>query len=195
MVKRIGQKPCTCRPQKHSTYRIYIYPSPPGCCYMHCGLLWPVVFGLLLQDKCNPLYVHMYASCIPPGPFPSPMQAAAVSVCQFLASEVHKPVHSTPEEEEEEEEPSPESKAPKKKLTVKRAMTADPVAAVLSRSVSAPQRAQPPTIPPPSPVVTQIMEMGFPRRHVEYAMQVIKEVIRDDYKNIIVKRSSYFPSL
>lgn len=45
-------------------------------------------------------------------------------------------------------------------------------ATVLSRPISSPQRVQVPAVPPPTPVVTQIMEMGFPRRHVEYAMQV-----------------------
>ncbi len=90
-------------------------------------------------------------------------------MCQFLASEVHKPVLSIPEEED----PLPDSKAPpKKKVVASKPAPQSAAATVLSRPAPTPRQPKLPTPPPPSSVVSQIMEMGFPRRHVEYAIQV-----------------------
>lgn len=80
------------------------------------------------------------------------MQGAAVSVCQFLASEVHKPSTA---------EPIPPVEATKKeKVTVKKPSAAKPVK---------PRPAEPPA---PPPIVTTIMEMGFSRKKIEYAVKV-----------------------
>ena len=80
-----------------------------------------------------------------------------MSVCQYLAAKVHNPTEPTDQ---------PSSLQPVKSVTnsVKK-----PV------KVSQQQQQQKPVAeapPPPSPIVSQIMEMGFPRRHIEYAIQV-----------------------
>ena len=88
-----------------------------------------------------------------------------MSVCQYLVSEVHKPVLSTPSSEV-----GIVDIARKKKVTKKATVP------VPTRSTAAPPSApsqppQPSPPPAPTPLVSQIMEMGFPRRHIEYAMQ------------------------
>ena len=94
-------------------------------------------------------------------------QAAAVSVCQYLVSEVHKPVLTT---HESEAGPATEpAKAATKKKAAKKAAVTIPSVAAPTPAPSRPQ--QPAPSAPPTPLVSQIMEMGFPRRHIEYAMQ------------------------
>lgn len=78
-----------------------------------------------------------------------------MSVCQYLASEVHKPLAAP----EVEPKPKPKKKAPPPKKTA-------------PQQSKPKQPAAPPEPPSPAPVVKQIMEMGFPRRHIEYAVQV-----------------------
>ena len=96
-----------------------------------------------------------------------------MSVCQYLASEVHSPlaIATTDEEEEEEEDDQPASKVP----------------ALRKKSPPEKKAAPPPKpksteLPPPSSTVSQIMEMGFPRRHIEYAMQVscLQDCLREE---------------
>ena len=102
-------------------------------------------------------------------------QAAAVSVCQYLVSEVHKPVLAIPDSEVAT--PEPVTKVVKRRVTKKLANTTPSVAAPASSSSSSsssstqPQQPSSSTTPAPTPLVSQIMEMGFPRRHIEYAMQ------------------------
>ena len=94
------------------------------------------------------------------------LQAAAVSVCQYLASEVHKPVVAVHEAEQAQAaaaSPIRTTAAPKKKTAAKKAPPSIDPALTKPAKPSEPK--------PPTPVVKQIMEMGFPRRHVEYAMQ------------------------
>ena len=87
-----------------------------------------------------------------------------MSVCQYLASEVHKPLVA----EEEVQHVQEEVKLPKKR---------PPPAKKVNVSIPTPL-AKPPVekvkqvLPPPSPVVSQLMEMGFERRVIEYAVKV-----------------------
>lgn len=74
-----------------------------------------------------------------------------MSICQYLASEVHEPHTNEPKHRE-----IPRKLTPAKKLPV---------------TVTPPTPAVPDT-PPPSRIVVQLMEMGFPRRRIEYAVQV-----------------------
>ena len=87
-------------------------------------------------------------------------QTAAVSVCQFLASEVHKPLKV---------DQTPQPKLPKKKPHHPSGSTSP---TTTTSKKTAPQPKPVKSTDPPPPVVSQIMEMGFPRRHIEYAMQV-----------------------
>ena len=111
------------------------------------------------------------------GHFLSAFQAAAVSVCQYLVSEVHKPVLTIPDAGVAT--PDPAAKIVKRRTTKKVANTTTPSAlapAPSSSSSSSSSQAQKPpasttATPAPGPLVSQIMEMGFPRRHIEYAMQ------------------------
>lgn len=76
-------------------------------------------------------------------------------MCQYLASEVHKPLRAA--------EAGQGAAAQKKVYTPKK-----------QNVVPAPPPSKPvtPAVPPPAPLVSQVMEMGFSRRHVEYAVQV-----------------------
>ena len=93
-------------------------------------------------------------------PFSPYCQTAAVSVCQFLASEVHKPLKV---------DQTPQPKLPKKKPHHPSGSTSP---TTTTSKKTAPQPKPVKSTDPPPPVVSQIMEMGFPRRHIEYAMQV-----------------------
>ena len=102
------------------------------------------------------------------------MQAAAVSVCQYLVSEVHKPVLAIPNSEVATAEPA--AKVIKRRATKKIVNITPSAPAPSSSSSSSSSQPQQPasttsTTPAPTPLVSQIMEMGFPRRHIEYAMQ------------------------
>lgn len=92
-----------------------------------------------------------------------------MSVCQYLVSEVHKPVLTSPEGEAGTAEPA---KAIRKRTAKKVAAPSPSVPPSTSAAASTPSQPKPPAPPPaPTPLVSQIMEMGFPRRHIEYAMQ------------------------
>ena len=106
----------------------------------------------------NPVEVVILLSSFPPSfplslphslPF-SPFQAAAISVCQFLAAEVYNPDSNVLPKERNKSKKKPAH--PFKKLPPKPAK---------------------PQAPPPAPIVTQLMEMGFLRRNIEYAIEVI----------------------
>ena len=92
-------------------------------------------------------------------------------MCQYLVSEVHKPVLAIPDSEVATAEPT--AKVIKRRATKKLAITTPSAPAPSSSSSSSSSQPQKPvsTIPAPTPLVSQIMEMGFPRRHIEYAMQ------------------------
>ena len=102
-----------------------------------------------------------------------------MSVCQYIASEVHKPVLSTASDNHFYEA----KPAKKKAATKKTAAAATPApntgakAAPAKAKPAAVQQPSTPTVDPPAPIVSQIMEMGFPRRHIEFAMQVNITVI------------------
>ncbi len=106
-----------------------------------------------------------------------PLQAAAVSVCQYLASEVHKPLAQIPEEEEEDEEGGKEAETvvqvPKKKpaSSSKKGSANTNTAPAPTSQPAAVQKPKPVvSAAPPTPVVAQLMEMGFERRTIEYAI-------------------------
>ena len=88
-----------------------------------------------------------------------------MSICQYLASEVHKPfIDNTTAAVAKEPEVS---KAVKKKSPPsKKASKLAPGAGQKTAPVTAK-----PDLPPPTPVVSQLMEMGFNRRYIEYAIQ------------------------
>ncbi|CAI8025927.1 E3 ubiquitin-protein ligase HERC2, partial [Geodia barretti] len=102
------------------------------------------------------------------------LEAAAVSVCQYLASEVHKPL--TPPQTT----PTPSlpisggSKSkPKKNHSSGVAPPSQP--STNKATATSKTRVKPaPELPPPSPLVSQIMEMGFPRHHIEKAIEVTR---------------------
>ena len=104
------------------------------------------------------------------------MQAAAVSVCQYLASEVHKPQDlpmATPPTSIATGSTSSTSsangsKAKQKKKTVTVAQPPASKATPPTKSKAKPAA----ELPPPSSLVSQIMEMGFPRKHIEKAIEV-----------------------
>ena len=95
-----------------------------------------------------------------------------MSVCQYLASEVHKPL--TPPQTT----PTPSlpisggSKSkPKKNHSSGVAPPSQP--STNKATATSKTRVKPaPELPPPSPLVSQIMEMGFPRHHIEKAIEV-----------------------
>ena len=84
------------------------------------------------------------------------LEGAAVSICQYLASEVHSPQAN---EATQKKQPRKVSTSAKKPLSIQSA----------SSPVVTPTVPEP---PPPSRIVSQIMEMGFQRRRIEYAIQV-----------------------
>ena len=97
------------------------------------------------------------------------LQAAAVSVCQYLASEVHKPLTpptTTPPASSSSSSGS--SKSKQKKNHVSPAQLPVNKATPPSKAKAKPAQ----ELPPPSPLVSQIMEMGFPRKHIEKAVEV-----------------------
>ena len=83
-----------------------------------------------------------------------------MSVCQYLASEVHKPLRATTAAQETVQ---------KKPHTPKKQNVVPPV--------PAPTKPVALSLPPPAPIVSQVMEMGFTRRHVEYAIQVSEPLL------------------
>ena len=97
-----------------------------------------------------------------------------MSVCQYLASEVHKPqalpVATPPNPIASSSISSANgSKAKQKKKTV--AVATQPPASKASPPTKS--KAKPAAeLPPPSSLVSQIMEMGFPRKHIEKAIEV-----------------------
>ena len=95
------------------------------------------------------------------------LQAAAVSVCQYLASEVHKPTQ--PEALSDDESISKQPAHKKKSSMPTRPV---PVATTNKKEAATKAKVKAEEPPPVNPVVTQIMEMGFPQRHIEHAMQV-----------------------
>lgn len=74
-----------------------------------------------------------------------------MSICQYLAMEVHKPLND-----------APKHKVTRSKKPIVRKSFVPTVNSL--PTISLPQ--------PPSRIVSQIMEMGFPRRRIEYAIQV-----------------------
>ena len=96
-------------------------------------------------------------------------QAAAVSMCQYLASEVHSPHTETSQATAKEAEESNDTK--KKLPPTKKVSKPFPSPGTQPK---APTAVAPAKLPPPSPVVSQLMEMGFDRRYIEYAIQTTK---------------------
>ena len=94
------------------------------------------------------------------------LQGAAISVCQYLAAEVHQP----------EVPATPKKHASSKKKTTH----------TVKKPVPKPSM---PQATPPSPIVTQLMEMGFPRRNIEYAIEVRTSTI---YISCILIQFSFF---
>lgn len=80
-----------------------------------------------------------------------------MSVCQYLSSEVHKPLKAVE---------SLQGTVQKRAHTPKKQNVAPPT------PLAPPPKPVAPSLPPPTPLVSQVMEMGFTRRHVEYAIQV-----------------------
>ena len=81
-------------------------------------------------------------------------------MCQYLASEVHRPILAVP---------SPEAKAPKKRVSVMK----KPATASATGSSTPPVKHTPKVVEPapPTPLVSQLMEMGFPRKNIEHAVR------------------------
>ena len=102
------------------------------------------------------------------------LQAAAVSVCQYLASEVHKPLtppQATPTPPSAAVASSGSSK-PKSKRSHTSGTPSQPSAGKAAATSNKARAKSAPELPPPSPLVSQIMEMGFPRHHIEKAIEV-----------------------
>lgn len=87
-------------------------------------------------------------------------------MCQYLASEVHKPFIEIPAAtvKETEDPRAARKKVPPSKKASKLTMGSGP-------QHKASPSATKPDLPPPTPVVSQLMEMGFNRRYIEYAIQ------------------------
>ena len=80
-----------------------------------------------------------------------------MSVCQFLVSEVHSPL----------KEPSTKPIPDKKKRRPPRKSSKN-----TALPVEVSKKPEPKPLPKPIPMVTQLIEMGFPRKQIEYAHHV-----------------------
>lgn len=87
------------------------------------------------------------------------LESAAVSICQYLAAEVH-----SPQTNEATEKKQPRKASVARKPPPSQSNTPTTTAGTVALPVPDP--------PPPSRIVSQIMEMGFQRRRIEYAIQV-----------------------
>ena len=91
-------------------------------------------------------------------------QAACVSVCQYLtAARVNNEMDTEESDSDSEGAPSHPQPTPP-----------EPVPTVMGKQQK-PKKAPRPQIPPPPPEVTRIMEMGFQRKQVEYAIKSLGE--------------------
>lgn len=90
------------------------------------------------------------------------LQAAALSVTQYLTAELGKPQIPSEDSTASSEHRIPPYKPP-----------------VLGSAVARLQKQKKPNNKisqgPPAPVIVQVMEMGFPRKHVEYAAKSLGE--------------------
>ncbi|XP_071496413.1 E3 ubiquitin-protein ligase HERC2-like [Diadema antillarum] len=90
------------------------------------------------------------------------LEAAALALTQHLVNEAFCPLNGS-----DQEPPSAKSDYP--------ALAAAEAGGLGLPKPARPHRAKP-VEQPPSPLVTQMMEMGFPRRHVEFAIKAITGV-------------------
>ena len=98
----------------------------------------------------------------------STLQAAAVCVCQHLASIVHQPQDTAISKS-----PLPgRSKQKKKNAATSGSGTKKPVKATPPAAAVTAKPKPAAELPPPSPLVALIMEMGFLRKHIERAIEV-----------------------
>ena len=93
-----------------------------------------------------------------------------MSVCQYLASEVHKPL-TPPQTTPTPSSPVSGSSKSKPKKNQSSGEASQP--STNKATATSKTRVKPaPELPPPSPLISQIMEMGFPRHHIEKAIEV-----------------------
>ena len=100
------------------------------------------------------MLIEYKISCIIPFPF----QAAALALTQHLVFEAFCPLNGAEQEPMVTKSDFPAPSAPEMGVP----------------KPSRHHRAKP-VEQPPSPLVTQMMEMGFPRKHVEFAIKAISE--------------------
>ncbi|XP_048243824.1 E3 ubiquitin-protein ligase HERC2-like isoform X1 [Haliotis rufescens] len=93
------------------------------------------------------------------------MEAAALATCQYLTAEAGQPCDS------DEDTSSDEDQMMASGISSITSFNTPPVAAPVPR-VPRPRKMRP-SQPPPSSLVQQIIEMGFPRKNVEFAIKVI----------------------
>ena len=107
------------------------------------------------------------------------LQAAAVSVCQYLASEVHKPLMesvfpaTSAAASGEDSKPSSRKRPPAstKKTAANLAPHVQATPSPAATEKRATEKARAMALSPPTPVVAQLMEMGFARSFIEYAIK------------------------
>ncbi|XP_048589232.1 E3 ubiquitin-protein ligase HERC2 isoform X2 [Nematostella vectensis] len=118
----------------------------------------------------NTFSLHqLMTAAIKPSPIKSlfdreELEAAALATCQFLATEATKPDEHPISPPPEPEPPNDSNQAP---LSVK----PQPKQPKLSKKVRVKKQGSSPV----TPAVQQLIEMGFPRQHVEYALKELRE--------------------
>ncbi|KAK7486952.1 hypothetical protein BaRGS_00021768, partial [Batillaria attramentaria] len=101
------------------------------------------------------------------------MQVAAVEVCQYLQAEMDHPSDTANDSGSDDEQPGPEPMATVARTSpvVTKGLFDMPGAA--ARPTVRHKKLKQPTAPPASPVVSQLVEMGFPRKSVEFAEKAL----------------------
>ena len=105
------------------------------------------------------LLLLLLCMCVVIDASPTPHQAAAVTVCQYLAMDVSKPA-----------ELGDVWKMATKEAKKTRAVVAAHSSSKPKKTLAAVKPKK--TVSPPSPIVSRIMEMGFERYQIEYAIRL-----------------------
>ena len=111
-------------------------------------------------------------------------QAAALSVSQYLSANVNRP--QMPVEELASRPPSPLLPTPcveqaassftvSENEAINQMALAQPETRIVARLQKHRKLHVKPALPPPAPVVMQLIEMGFPRKRVEFAAKSLGE--------------------
>ena len=116
-----------------------------------CNKLWKLSTSTL-KEQSEVIFFNMLVT------FSNCIQAAALALCQYLVAENRKPPGQCQADKEETVEP------------IQITTPTDTMAARAPRV-----RRIKPADPPPSPLVAQLIEMGFVRKNVEFAIKALSK--------------------